>query len=275
MSSSSSEAAAKTELMASASIQTANGSNLQENGRSRASSQSMQKLKSHVDQMASKYEALDRRLDSLETTLLTLLRNVKERVRNPAAGAGVGPAGEGVSTIAAGVPAGAMSPSDVPDYEFDEDEEDEGGIFDLKKLQANLSENINKGYMESVKHLRDMLMAYEWDLHGKELAGRRGVAKFEQYCAEHDVPEVSFEVLSKLYEDPNNLDALPTDKLKLLARAIIQQTMDERYCSIYYECSTTAKELAHTGLKDIIPDSAGKVGGVLKDILPLPGFIKK
>lgn len=58
--------------------------------------------------------------------------------------------------------------------------------------------------------------------------GCRGVAKFEQYCAEHDVAEVSFEVLSKLYEDPNNLDALPTDKLKLLARAIIQQTMDER-----------------------------------------------
>lgn len=28
-------------------------------------------------------------------------------------------------------------------------------------------------YMESVKHLRDMLMAYEWDLHGKELAGRK------------------------------------------------------------------------------------------------------
>jgi hypothetical protein len=42
-----------------------------------------------------RYEALDRRLDSLETTLLTLLRNVKSRVRNPAAGAGVGPAGEG------------------------------------------------------------------------------------------------------------------------------------------------------------------------------------
>lgn len=56
----------------------------------------------------------------------------------------------------------------------------------------------------------------------------RGVAKFEQYCAEHDVPEVTFDVLSKLYEDPNNLDALPTDKLKLLARAIVQQTMDER-----------------------------------------------
>lgn len=39
-----------------------------------------------------RYEALDRRLDSLESTLLTLLSNVKQRVRNPAAGAGVGPA---------------------------------------------------------------------------------------------------------------------------------------------------------------------------------------
>jgi hypothetical protein len=56
----------------------------------------------------------------------------------------------------------------------------------------------------------------------------RGVAKFEHYCAEKDIEDVNFEVLSKLYEDPNNLDALPTDKLKLLARSMIQQTMDER-----------------------------------------------
>jgi hypothetical protein len=48
-----------------------------------------------------------------------------------------------------------------------------------------------------------------------------------------------------------------------------------RYCSIYFECTTTAKEMAHTGLKDIIPDSAGKVGGVLKDLLPLPGMKKR
>lgn len=56
----------------------------------------------------------------------------------------------------------------------------------------------------------------------------RGVAKFEHYCAEKDIEGVSFDVLSKLYEDPNNLDALPNDKLKLLARSMIQQTMDER-----------------------------------------------
>lgn len=48
-----------------------------------------------------------------------------------------------------------------------------------------------------------------------------------------------------------------------------------RYCAIYFECTTTAKELAHTGLKDIIPDSAGKVGGVLKNLLPIPGALKK
>jgi hypothetical protein len=32
--------------------------------------------------------------------------------------------------------------------------------------------------------------------------------------------------------------------------------------------------LLRAGLKDVIPDSAGKVGGVIKDILPLPGFLK-
>lgn len=69
----------------------------------------------------------------------------------------------------------AMSSADVPGVDEDDDD-DEGGLFDLKKLQANLSESINQGYMESVKHLRDMLMAYEWDLHGKELAGRRWAA---------------------------------------------------------------------------------------------------
>lgn len=67
-----------------------------------------------------------------------------------------------------------MSSQDVPEYDpYDEDEDEDGGIFDIKRMQASLSENINKGYMESVKHLRDMIMAYEWDLHGKELAGRK------------------------------------------------------------------------------------------------------
>lgn len=58
---------------------------------------------------------------------------------------------------------------DISDY----DDFDEGGMFNFKKIQASLSENINQGYLESVKHMRDMLMAYEWHLHGKELAERQ------------------------------------------------------------------------------------------------------
>jgi hypothetical protein len=41
------------------------------------------------------------------------------------------------------------------------------------------------------------------------------VAQFEQYLAERDI-DVSFDTLSQLYTDPNNLDVLPNDKLKLL-----------------------------------------------------------
>jgi hypothetical protein len=167
----------------------------------------------------------------------------------------------------------AAADGDLSDYDYDSEDE-HGGLFDLKKLQSSLSENINKGYLEAVKHLREMLMAYEWHLHGKELAERKGVAAFEKHCAEHDV-DIDFDVLTRLYSNPNDLSVLPNNKLKLLARSIIQQAVDERYCNIYFECTNTAKELAKTGLKDIIPDSAGKVGGVIKDILPVPGFLKK
>jgi hypothetical protein len=62
------------------------------------------------------------------------------------------------------------------------------------------------------------------------------VAKFEHYCADHDLEGVTFDVLSQLYEDPNNLDALPNDKLKLLARSMIQQTMDERWVAVRDKC---------------------------------------
>uniref|UniRef100_A0A383W597 Uncharacterized protein n=1 Tax=Tetradesmus obliquus TaxID=3088 RepID=A0A383W597_TETOB len=241
-----------------------------------------QKLQSQLEEMASKYDALGRRLDSMEGTLLSLLRSVKERAARPAAAAAVGPGGEAAADGAV-VAVAAAGEVELPEGELealgdavggDEDDDDEhGGRFDLKKLQTSLSENINRGYLESVKHLREMLMAYEWHLHGKELAERRGVALFERHCAEHDLG-VSFDTLTALYADPNDLSVLTDDKLKLLARSIIQTAVDERYCSIYYECTATAKELAHTGLKDVIPDSAGKVGGVIKDMLPLPGFLK-
>eukprot|EP00879_Flechtneria_rotunda_P004147 GHRR01004394.1.p1 GENE.GHRR01004394.1~~GHRR01004394.1.p1 ORF type:complete len:413 (+),score=139.21 GHRR01004394.1:178-1416(+) len=237
----------------------------------KASAGSVQMLHNQLEDITSRYQELDDRLDHLENTLVALLSSVKEKTRSRASVAQVAADDEGGGPLAA-----ADSSGDLPDYDiYDDGEEGEHtGLFDLKRLQSSLSENINKGYLESVKHLREMLLAYEWHLHGKELAERRGVAKFEQFCAEHDI-DVPFESISQLYEDPSNLAALPDNKTKLLARSIIQQSVDERYCSIYFECTTTAKELAHTGLKDVIPDSAGKVGGVIKDILPLPGFLKK
>lgn len=73
---------------------------------------------------------------------------------------------------AGGAPVAEATEGDVPEYDYESDDE-HSGLFDLKKLQSSLSENINKGYLESVKHLREMLMAYEWHLHGKELAERK------------------------------------------------------------------------------------------------------
>lgn len=138
---------------------------------------------------------------------------------------------------------------------------------------------------------------------------------------------MEFDVVSQLYANPSDLSVLPTNRLRLLARAIIQQVrprrhacacwrvhaartcmracvlapraaaagpagssscstplatcpvtpahrlqtkrltilrctnqaVDERYHAIYLEATNTSKELAKTGLKDVIPDSAGKV----------------
>eukprot|EP00878_Enallax_costatus_P001299 GHUV01001445.1.p1 GENE.GHUV01001445.1~~GHUV01001445.1.p1 ORF type:complete len:408 (+),score=98.79 GHUV01001445.1:200-1423(+) len=206
-----------------------------------------QKLQARLDDMTSQYEALDGRLDSLEHTLVSLLSNVKDRARRPAAAAGVGPAA-GASDGSGAAIANEAKEGDGPDYDMEDDDEHGGGLFSLKKLQTSLSENINQGYLESVKHLRDMLMAYEWHLHGKELAERKGVAAFEKHCAMHDI-DVNFDVLTKLYNNPNDLNVLSTNKLKILARSIIQHAVDERYCSIYWECTQMAKELAKTGLK--------------------------
>jgi hypothetical protein len=91
-------------------------------------------------------------------------------------------------------------------------------------------------------------MAYEWHLHGKELAERKGVALFEHEIVERGM-EVSYDAVSRLYEDPSALDVLPDERTRLLARSIIQQAVDERYVVIYREATATAKELAHTGLK--------------------------
>jgi hypothetical protein len=48
----------------------------------------------HCIESPARYQALDARLDSLEGSLVSLLRSVKERAARPAAAAAVGPGGE-------------------------------------------------------------------------------------------------------------------------------------------------------------------------------------
>jgi hypothetical protein len=57
----------------------------------------------------------------------------------------------------------------------------------------------------------------------------RGVIKFERHCAENDI-DVPFEVMSQLYENPYDMSVLGSDnKLKLMARSIIMEAVDEQY----------------------------------------------
>lgn len=39
--------------------------------------------------------------------------------------------------------------------------------------QSSVVETLNSGHLESIKTLRETLMAHEWELHGKRLAMRR------------------------------------------------------------------------------------------------------
>jgi hypothetical protein len=57
----------------------------------------------------------------------------------------------------------------------------------------------------------------------------RGVTKFERHCAENDV-DIPFEVVSQLYKNPHDMSVLgDNNKLKLMARCIIMETVDEQY----------------------------------------------
>lgn len=48
--------------------------------------------------------------------------------------------------------------------------------------------------------------------------------------------DVSFEAITALYNNPHDLTVLPSTKLKLQARSIIQQIIDERYTRLVSTC---------------------------------------
>ena len=109
----------------------------------------------------------------------------------------------------------------------------------------------------------------------------RGVTNFELYCAEKEI-NIPFDTFSSLYEDPTQLDLIADPRVRSIARSMIEHMLDERYNAIYKECTEVAKELAHTGLKDLLPgdvtsvaDAAGKVAKtVLPAMAPIPNFLK-
>ena len=105
----------------------------------------------------------------------------------------------------------------------------------------------------------------------------RGVANFEKHCVEHDI-DLDYDALTELYKMPTQLGLITDPKLRGLARAMIEQEVDGRYKEVYKECTNEARELAHTGLKDLLPGDmssvAGAAGKVAKTVLPLPGFLK-
>lgn len=147
-------------------------------------------------------------------------------------------------------------------------------LGDISTSCKRLDESLDKDYIDAVVSLRKHLLMHEWQQHGKALAERKGVIKFERHCAENDI-DIPFEAISQLYDNPYDVSVLESNKHKLMARSIIMEAVDEQYSSTYAECTQLAKELAKTSFTEIIPESAEKVAGTLKSLIPMPTFLKQ
>ncbi|KXZ49310.1 hypothetical protein GPECTOR_22g904 [Gonium pectorale] len=139
----------------------------------------------------------------------------------------------------------------------------------LSKLHPKITRLVQSGYLESLHHLRQRLMVDEWDGGGRQRALRRGVADFEQQCADKQCP-LSWEELSQLYRDPTNLDVIRDPRVRMAARATIQKTLDERHEKVRDGATHLAKELA-----DGMTHGPGNLISGLWGLLPLPSFLKK
>ncbi|KIZ00206.1 hypothetical protein MNEG_7758 [Monoraphidium neglectum] len=151
-------------------------------------------------------------------------------------------------------------------------------VFDISKLQSSVVETLNSGHLESIKTLRETLMANEWELNAKRLAMHKGVANFENYCAVNDLPHVDYEAITQLYQDPTDLSVIKDKRLKLMARSMIEQVVSDRYVELYAQCTAQAKELADMSLTDKLPipvPGAGAVSGVAGVVKSIAGGLMK
>ncbi|GIL75396.1 hypothetical protein Vretifemale_5198, partial [Volvox reticuliferus] len=124
------------------------------------------------------------------------------------------------------------------------------------------------GYLESLHHLRQRLMVDEWEGGGRQRALQRGVAEFEAVCSDKGLP-LSWEELSQLYKDPQNLDVIRDPRVRSTARATLHRVLDERHEKVREGATQLAKELA-----DVVTHGPGNLLSGLWGLLPLPGFLK-
>ncbi|GBG00632.1 myosin [Raphidocelis subcapitata] len=236
-------------------------------------------------QNAWRYQQLDDRLDAIERALIDIFKRGGRGAARRGAGGTLGAPGAPGAGAGARAAAGAAGGSGAAragrdgsgsrsGEESGESEGEDaagvlsegvgGAIFDISKLQSSVVETLNSGHLEAIKTLRETLMAHEWELHGKRLAMHRGVANFEHYCALQKL-EIDYSVVSELYRDPTNLAVIPDARLRCMARSMIEQAVDDRYLSLYAECTSAARDLASANLTSRLPipvPGAGAVSGV-------------
>jgi len=122
-----------------------------------------------------------------------------------------------------------------------------GHVYEINRLQSAITEIANSGYIESVKQLRETLLIQEWDMSNRHLAKKRAISMFERYLVEFNLYEEAggFEVIGALYEDPDAyVELLVSERLRGLARSMMEECMSERRMQVYQSCNATAKDIA-------------------------------
>lgn len=102
---------------------------------------------------------------------------------------------------------------------------------------------MSKSYLQTMDQLRDKLMAAEWEVGLRPMALQMGVARFEAYCGQNNIP-ITFDRITQLYDDPEDLSVIEDAHLRMQARAIIVSVETEQQLACWQMCTTEAQKLA-------------------------------
>ena len=103
-----------------------------------------------------------------------------------------------------------------------------------------------------------------------------GVSRFEAHCASTAAAGVSFDTISKLYEDPTDLAVIEDVHLRMQARACIQAAEADARLACFHACTAEAQKLAQQFsegefISKLVPDSLekGVIDSIRKIFLPI------